>query len=207
MNEPSSQPTRRLLRVLWQHPALGLTVGYLGVSLLAIPYEWTLFRHFGVNFFHYAEVTDFLMGAFREPITLALALAALAAVTLAQLRVDWEDRWFARRETRSRLLHTCRRSSASTFIRLLPILFFLACSAMFSWLCSGYRADTLRAGEGARIDVILVEKNPATATAPALLLGTSARSVYRFDARTTETSIVPNENIAWIRVAAPAGTP
>ena len=144
------------------------------MSLLAIPYEWTLFRHFGVNFFHYAEVTDFLMGAFREPITLALALAALAAVTLAQLRVDWEDRWFARRETRSRLLHTCRRSSASTFIRLLPML---------------------------------VEKNPATATAPALLLGTSARSVYRFDARTTETSIVPNENIAWIRVAAPAGTP
>jgi hypothetical protein len=193
--------------MLWQHPALGLTVGYLAVSLLGIAYEWTLFRHFGVNFFHYAEVADFLMGAFREPITFVLALTALAAGMLAQLQIDWEDRWFARRETRSRLLRAYRRFSASTFIRLLPILFFLGYSVMFIWLYSGYRAETLRAGGDDRIHVMLVEKNPVTAPAPALLLGTSARSVFLFDARTKVTSIVPHENIAWIRVAAPAGTP
>ena len=72
-----ADPTRRLFSALTEHPALGLTSGYLLISLLGLSYEWTLFRQFGVNYFHYADVTDFLMGAFREPVTFVLALSAV----------------------------------------------------------------------------------------------------------------------------------
>lgn len=63
--------------VLVRHPALVLTVGYLMISLLGLSFEWTLFRQFGINFFYFAEVTDFLMGAFREPVTFLLSAIAL----------------------------------------------------------------------------------------------------------------------------------
>ena len=190
-----------------QHPALGLTVAYLVVSLLGMSYEWTLFRHFGVNFFHYADVTDFLMGAFREPITFVLALTALTVGMLTQLQIEWEDRWFANRVVRSRILRGYRRYSKTTFNRMAPILFFLGYSVMFIWLYSARTADAIRTGDGERVTVRLVESAPTPGPSDALLLGTSSRFVFLFDPERDVTSIVPNENIAWIRVETPVEAP
>lgn len=203
MSTASRQPVRQFLRMLGQHPALALTAGYLVISLLGISYEWSLFRNFGVNFFHYADVTDFLMGAFREPITFVMALSALFVSVFAQWMMDWEDRWFATREVRSRILLGYRRFSASSFNRLSPLYFFLAYSVLFIWLYSDSSAERLRAGGGPQVTLMLATGAPPSGTGPASLLGTSSRFVFLYDAAKQVTTIVPHENIAWIQVAAP----
>lgn len=203
MSTPPTTPARRMLAMMAQHPALGLTVGYLVVSLLGMSYEWTLFRRFGVNFFHYADVTDFLMGAFREPITLVLALTALAVGALTQLQIEWEDRWFATREVPSRILRGYRRYSVLAINRWSPLVFFVGYSVMFIWLYSAKSADAIRAGDGERVTVMLVDTGTSPNALPATLLGTSSRFIFLFDSERHLTSIVPNENIAWIRVDAP----
>ena len=86
----------RARRLFVDHPALGLTLGYLLLSLLGLSYQWALFRQFEVNFFNYAEVTDFLMGAFREPITFALSLTALAVALFVWYYNRWEMGWWRR---------------------------------------------------------------------------------------------------------------
>jgi len=204
MSKPPRTPARRMLAVMAQHPALGLTAGYLVVSLLGMSYEWTLFRRFGVNFFHYADVTDFLMGAFREPVTLVLALTALIVGTLTQLQIEWEDRWFANREVSSRFLRGYRLYSTMAINRWAPILFFLGYSVMFIWLYSAKSADAIRNGEGESVTVMRVDTAPSGGPIAKLLLGTSSRFVFLFDTKNGITSIVPIENIAWIRVDASA---
>lgn len=200
-------PIRRLFALLAQHPALGLTSAYLLVSLLGLSYEWTLFRRFGVNFFHYADVTDFLMGAFREPITFVLALSAVLVGKLAQLQVDWEARRFAGREFRSWWMRKYASFSKSDFNRLSPILYFLLYVVMFIWVYSDFRADQIREGHGRSVQVMLIDAAPAREAFSTLLLGTSSRFVFLYDSDADLTWIVPNENLAWIRVATPAVPP
>ena len=202
MSAESRRPTRRLLDLLGQNPALGLTTGYLFVSLLGLTYEWTLFRRFGVNFFRYADVSDFLMGAFREPITFVLALSALAVGKLAQMQVDWEQRWFSGREIHSRWLRRYRRYSLSGLNRLSPVLLFLLYSVMFIWLYSDWHADSIRTGEGKSVQVMFVDSAPATEAFSAALVGTSSRFVFFYEDDADLVWVVPNENIAWIRLAA-----
>lgn len=201
MNAVSSQPTHRLFDLLGQNPALGLTTGYLFVSLLGLSYEWTLFRRFGVNFFHYADVSDFLMGAFREPITFVLALSALVVGKLAQMQIDWEQRWFSGREIHSRWLRRYRSYSLSRFNQLSPVLLFLLYSVMFIWLYSDWRADSIRSGDGRSVQVMFVDAAPATEAFSAALLGTSSRFVFFYEDEADLVWVVPNENIAWIRLA------
>jgi hypothetical protein len=200
-------PTRRLFSAMKEHPALGLTSGYLLISLLGLSYEWTLFRQFAVNYFHYAEVTDFLMGAFREPVTFALALSAVAVGKLAHLQLEWEDRWFRRREPRSWLGRGYRRFSRSGFNRYSPVGLFFLYVVLFIWIYSDHRAERIREGGGYRVQVTLSERSPADAAFSATLLGTSSRFVFLFEARAGLTWVVPHENLSWIRVAMPEPVP
>jgi len=204
---PTADPTRRLLALMQEHPALGLTSAYLMVSLLGLSYEWTLFRHFGVNYFHYADVTDFLMGAFREPITFLLALSALLVGKLAHMQLAWENRWFDGRELRSWWLRVYQRYSRSRFNQFSPVTLFLLYCVMFIWIYSGNRAESIRGGDGEQVQLTLAEAGPGGGAFSASLLGTSSRFVFVYESAAGLTWVIPHENLAWIRVAAPESAP
>ena len=86
-----------------EHPALALTLGYLSVSAIGLTFSWALFRRFGVNFFLFADVSDFLMSAFREPMTFVLAGTAGAVGWLVHRLNRIEDRWLGHPDDRGRL--------------------------------------------------------------------------------------------------------
>jgi hypothetical protein len=190
-----------------EHPALIVTLGYLLVSLLGLSYQWVLFRHFDVNFFLYAEVTDFLMGAFREPITFGLSLSALAVGWLAHLYARWERRWWQRREARNWFTRAYLRLTTAGFNRYVPALFFVLYSVMFIRLYADDRAAAFKEGEGQAVilEVTEGEERRPPQDAVALMMGASARFVflYRPDAAIVE--ILPHENIARIVVGAGGG--
>lgn len=202
-----SDPTISLLSAIREHPALGLTSGYLVVSLLGLSYEWVLFRHFGVNYFHFADVTDFLMGAFREPITFLLALSALLVGKLAHMWLVRENRFFAGREIRSRWLRFYQRYSLSTFNQLSPVSLFLLYCVMFIWIYAENRAESIRTGDGNRVQLTLAEASPGDGPFTATLLGTSSRFVFVYETEAELAWVVPHENLAWIRLAAPEPDP
>lgn len=187
-----------VVEMLWKHPALALTLGYLLVSLLGLSFEWTLFRRFDVNFFYFAEVTDFLMGAFREPVTFLLSATALAVGWLAHLFGRWERSLLAGKgEDVGRLVRAYRRYAMSRFSRFAPVFFFFGYSVLFIWVHTGDRAVELREGRGA---VVTVRQADSPRPERLQLLGTSSQFVFLFDAESGETRILPFENIASIHV-------
>jgi hypothetical protein len=185
--------------VLSGHPALFLTVGYLLISLLGLSFEWTLFRQFGINFFYFAEVTDFLMGAFREPITFLLSATALIVGWLTYFWDRAERDWLAKKRPGGWFLERYRRYANSRFNRLAPAVFFVGYSIMFIWLHAEHRAEELRGGEVAQVTVRMADGSEPRRLH---LLGTSSRFVFFYKARSDETVIVPLESIASIGAAA-----
>ncbi len=201
MESETTRKSRELSTLIIRHPALGLTLGYLLVSLLGLSFEWALFRRFGVNFFYFAEVTDFLMGAFREPVTFVLSGTALAVGWLTWAIGRVERAWLARKgENVGRLLGAYRRFAASQLNRSAPVVFFLGYSVLFIWIHTEDRADELRQGSGR---LVTVQHADAPAPQDLQILGTSSRFVSLFDVSSGHTIIVPLENIASIKVRAP----
>ena len=197
MESETTAKSRSLRAVLIRHPALGLTLAYLLVSLLGLSFEWALFRHFDVNFFYFAEVTDFLMGAFREPITFLLSATALLVGWFTYVWNRAERAWLGKKPPGGRFLEVYRRFAKSRYNRLTPALFFVGYSIMFIWLYAEHRAEALRADDTARMMVRLTDGSEPLRLQ---LLGTSSRFVFFYSARRSQAIIVPLENIASITV-------
>ena len=191
-------------RFLANHPALILTVGYLVISLLGLSFEWALFRHCGINFFYYADVTDFLMGAFREPVTFLLSASALGVAWLTSLYSRFERRWLAAKgDDAGRITKVYRRYAMSAFTRVLPVVFFLGYSILFIWVHAEKRAMELQSGEGRFVAVRLADEDEVRHLQ---LLGTSSRFVFLYESSSRNTLVAPFENLAWIRSSQPGGS-
>jgi len=187
-------------RLFVDHPALGLTLGYLLLSLLGLSFQWTLFRQFDVNFFLFAEVTDFLMGAFREPITFALSLSALAVAWFVSYYNRWEAGWWRRHPPTNAVTRAYQRFTTSSFNRFAPAIFFVGYSVMFIYIYAGHRADEVHAGLGRQVVIEVAEGQTArpARSAPTLLIGTSSRYVFAYRPLEGITEVIPHENIARI---------
>jgi hypothetical protein len=65
--------TQSAAKFFSEHPAILLTVMYSYTSSAGLFYTWALFQRFGINIADYAQSTDFLLAAFRQPLTLFVA--------------------------------------------------------------------------------------------------------------------------------------
>jgi hypothetical protein len=170
-------------------------MGYLLTSLLGLSFEWTLFRQFGVSFFYFAEVTGYLMEAFREPITFLLSASALLVGSLTHLWGKAERTWLAKKDRGGCILETRRRFANSRFKRFSPALFFVGYSVMFIGIHAENRAEEPLTFKAAQVTVRMADGSESRRLN---LLGTSSRSVFFYTARSDETVIVPLERIAAI---------
>jgi hypothetical protein len=68
-----TEALQRIGRFLREHPAILLPSLYVYVSAIGVLYTWCLFRHFGINVMDFAEASDFLLAAFKEPMALGLS--------------------------------------------------------------------------------------------------------------------------------------
>jgi len=182
---------------LIENPGVLFSLGYLLVSLLGLAFSWALLRKFGLNVFSFADVTDFLMAAFREPMTFVLAISALGIGVLMHVIAGWEIRWLERRGARSGFAR--RVLSFERLMKRYGIYTaggFLLYSVVFILVYANHQAGQIRDGVGERV---VIQSGDDAAPVPGLLLGATSRFVFFYRPDTGQAEAIPQENILRIR--------
>jgi hypothetical protein len=149
--EPRSAARTSLFR---EHPALAFTLGYLTVSAIGLTFSWALFRRFDLNFFLFADVGDFLMSAFREPMTFVLAGSAAAVGWLVHRMNRIEGRWLGDPEDRGRLARGYAWVRDRLAYRYWPLAFAIGYCVLFIDSYASREAELIRTGETRRVAVL-----------------------------------------------------
>lgn len=179
-----------------RHPALLLTVAYLAVSLTGLVFSWAFFRQFGVNYYLFADLTDFLLGAVREPASLLAALGGLVVVWLIFRYTTWELSRLERIQNRGRLLQSYINMNRTLMSGWASLLFLALYGFMTISLYADWRVKTLRAGEGTEVLVSINGGEPVTR----LLMGSSARFIFLYDPDSGSTTVLPDESITSLTI-------
>lgn len=182
---------------LADNPALVVTLAYLLVSFMGLAFSWALLQEFGINVFSFADVTDFLMAAFREPMTFVLASSALLVGVLTQWLAGVEIRWLQRRDPKSafgrRYLRFERRMKSHG---VYFVFTFLLYSVVFISRYAIFEAEEIRQGRG---ESVVLQAADDAAPVPGLLLGATSRFVFLYRPDTGQAEALPQENILRIR--------
>lgn len=180
-----------------EHVGLVLTLSYVFLAAVGMLHEALVFAAFKVNIIAFAEPSDFILAAIRDPLIIVVTLAAVPVVAAyfrwarrVRIREGGAPRWY--------------RGSAATrqvITRHFPALFVgtaFVYAFAFSAFYSLYTSNRLRAGAGRHVYVDLIA-NPTRApvdTAAKLLLGTTQKFVFLYDPAARSTTIIPSSNIA-----------
>ena len=178
-------------------PGLLVTLAYVLVSLIGLAFSGALLREFGLNVFSFADVTDFLMAALREPMTFALSLSAMVLGLIVHWLAKWEVRWLEKRNPRSRMGRrylAIARASHANFLYF--ALFFVLYTLAFVGRYAVHEARSIRGGEGERVVVQVADD---AAPLPGILLGATSRFVFVYRESTGQAEAIPQENILRIR--------
>jgi len=179
---------------------LGLTLGYLFLTALGMLHRALVFLSFRINVFDYAEPSDFLLAALRDPLIILVCLAPIPIVAL-YFRMSYA---FQKRSTKSNWLYggEARRALALRYQRPL----YLVTAGLWALAASLHYANSvskdLRAGKGRRVQVDLIASPNASPadTTPQLLLGTTQKYLFLYDATKQLTSVIPVSNISRLRI-------
>lgn len=180
-----------------EHVGLLLTLVYLFLAGVGMLHEALVFYAFRVNIIAFAEPSDFILAAFRDPLVVAVNLSALP---LVWAYFSWARRRSQRAATGPRWL---RGSDASrAFVARHFSTLFVAAVALyalaFSLTYASMTARRLRQGQGQHVHVELVADpaHSAADTTSMLLLGTTQKFVFLYDPARRATSVIPASNIA-----------
>jgi len=178
-------------KILKEHPALLVSALYLAASVIGMFYSWAYLRHFGINVFNYAQISDFLLASLKEPFTWGLVVLGLLLVSFdnamsRRVQDKSPGKWF-------RWYASPRYRATNNFAALAVVLLFL-----YSFATVQSR-DT-RDGDGKVVNVIFADNGAATS---AILLGTTGQYVFLFDHDSNHVDIHPIENIHSISFKAP----
>jgi hypothetical protein len=180
-----------LQRVLSEHPALLVTSLYFVASSIGLVYSWAFLRGFGINIFHYAEISDFLLASLKEPFTWLLTLLGVLMVTLdnalsrrvAQTSKGRFFRWYASKRYRQ-------------------INFILAAIAIIIFLFAyAQKAERdVREGAGDLVTVHLTDGSPPKRL---IILATTVKFIIFYEHATQRVDIHPNESILMLSFTSP----
>lgn len=173
----------RLLTVLREHPALLVSAVYVAASVVGMFWSWAFLRSFGINVFHYAQVTDFLIASLKEPFTWVL-------VVLAVLMVQADNAYSRRVQRRARTRWF--RWYGSPHYRLINNLGVFALVGVFIYVYATLEAEELRDNGGRTLNVAFEDGGDARAMT---LLGTTGQFLFLYDPATRRVDIHPFENV------------
>jgi len=183
-----------------EHPALLLTLGYLFLTAVGMSYEFVLFQQFNVNLFDYADATDFVLVALRNPPLLVFTLISTAIVRNAYRLHAWGlARSSHYREVSERMM-SWRWYPA--FERVSVTLILVGYFAILSGFYAQHNAAGIKSGEGRAIFVDLVSDvaNGSTNHTPTgyLPLGSTSRYLLVFNPANGHTEVLPVNNVSRI---------
>ena len=179
------------MSLLREHPALLVSGIYVFASLVGMLFAWSYLRQFGVNFFDYAQVSDFLLASLKEPMTwVIVVLAVLMMVSDNALSRRWQQK------KRVRFL----RWYGSPRYRSLNFLILFLVIAYLIQVYARVKADLTMGGRGTSVEVLAAD---AAAPREALLLGTTGQFLMLYDANTRRVTIHPHENVQSVTILLP----
>ena len=183
--------TERIARMLREHPALIATGFYVLASFVGMFWSWAYLRHFGINVFNYAQVSDFLLASLKEPFTWVLVILAFAMVQA--------DNAFSRRVERKAKTRWFRWYGSAKY-RLINNFGAVSLVGVFIFVYATLEAKDTRDGGGDRVDVTFTEGGSVTA---ATLLGTTGQFLFLYDPATERVDIHPFESVHAISLQSP----
>ena len=184
-----------------EHPALMLTLAYLVPSVVGLMFSWEYYRHFGVNYFVFAEVTDVLLAVLREPISLLAAALGIGLIYLMYIYGHWELRKLEARPSPGRFLKGYLRvqrwvmNSSWLMVGLLALYMLI----FVGWY-AGHRFNVVTAGDHQPIAVSLSGND---ASASLHLIGSSGRFVFLYNRSRNETLVITDESLGHLRFPQP----
>ena len=169
-----------------RHPALLVSVFYVVASFVGMLFAWDYLRHFGINVFHFAQVSDFLMASLKEPITWVIVLLTfLGMLSDNALSRRWQQ------GDRPRML----RWYGSPRYRLFNYVVFIGVVVFLIDFYARTLAERTIAGGGDKVSVRLADSEQSVERT---LLGTTGTFIFVFDAATQQATALPIENVASI---------
>ena len=190
MSDERSDAVSLLRWLVREQPALLVSLLYLFASGIGMYFSWRYLRHFGIDFFDYAQISDFLLASLKEPITWTLVAGLLLAMFL--------DNWMSRawgRKPRGRLT----RWYGTPRYRRLNHLAFLGLVVLYMTIFADLKArDTLR-GDYLKVTLRLAESGAVERRA---LLGTTSGYVFTFDPDASSAKVYPVEAIEALELPA-----
>jgi hypothetical protein len=179
-----------------QHPGLVLTGGYLAATAIGMLSSWTFYSRFGINIFHYAQLSDFILVALRNPLATVAILAAFPAVWLIMKSDDLMDRrfrWYRYIYGPEKLRRLSRTPAAWA-------LYLALYAYVFSLVYSGRLAARSRDGNVQAVEAQLQSGEymgrDGTRPFPSTLLGTTSAYIFLYDVGSSTVTVVPLENLA-----------
>ncbi len=164
---------------------------YVLASAIGMLFSWTYLWHFGINFFDYAQIGDFLLASLKEPFTWVVVV--LVAIGL------WFDnrsslRWSRKERPRWLRWYGSERYRRTNYITGILLVTFLI------GIHANHQARATYAGLKPTVELQLVERDR---TYERVILGTTTQYLFTFDPSAREVSIHPAESVEVIRFATP----
>jgi hypothetical protein len=199
------------------NPTLVLTLLYLYVTEIGIVYSASLYGRFGINIFDYSEIGDFLLSAFKNPITLIYAGAQVGVSVVffvynkfsARLLRPFTLRRLEEQESQQeeelrfpQLLKCIDRVSSVVIVALLALTLVLS-GSLFPYRSATKMASGIKHGERPAIDVRYrsFSGSSGQVTEPNLaLIGATQKAVFFYDVDMKRTIMIPQAQIVSIEV-------
>ncbi len=190
MNDERLEPISLLKWFVREQPALLVSLLYLFASGIGMYFSWRYLRHFGIDFFDYAQVSDFLLASLKEPITWTL----VAGLVLVMLLDNWMSRAWGSKP-RGRLT----RWYGTPRYRRLNYMVFLGLIVLYMTVFADRKAEDTLSGDYLIVTLRLAESGTVDQRA---LLGTTSSYVFTFDPDALSANVYPVEAIEALELPA-----
>jgi hypothetical protein len=197
-------PKRRQLAVIArEHPTLLLTLGYLALTAVGLVYDAWLYAYFRINVVEYSETSDFLLAAVRTPLVIILSiLPVLILWTITRVRRRARKMFPRYDKFSKRYEGTVWDMENPRIGGPIGVVFVVIYAILFTQLYALRVADNIKAGRGRVVRVEMIVPGTVPTTDTTLLIGTTGKFVFLYDARANQTRIIPFENVSSISVVA-----
>jgi hypothetical protein len=183
-----------------EHPGIAVTSAYVAASAIGMVSSSLFYSRFGINVFHYAQLSDFVIVAVRNPwatVAILLAIPVVWFITVTDDLLVRHVRWYK---------YIYGWPPLRALSRSLPALalYFVLYAWAFSLLYAGHLTEQVHEGRWRRVEVQLQSGTYAgrDATRPflATLLGATSAYVFLYDGDSERATIVPVENLGSMRI-------
>jgi hypothetical protein len=196
-----------VLRQLQDHPGTWLTFLYLTLTAIGLTHAFAYHAPFRINFLDYAETSDFLLAALREPRAIALSLLPALIIWLVirahrfvHPRSAFYQRYVARREAKyERTYYRALggRERYWDFMNTALVALYAVSFTMFNGLHEGRLAKTGTA-KRVRVQLVTGDERMSAGDSTLFLVGTTTRYLFLYHRGQDSTYVVPSENVAYL---------